>query len=439
MNSNTKSVIKSKEFASSSINPWLIWGCAALFYMYQFAIRISPSIMADQLMCDLEIQACALGTVAAFYYHGYTAMQLPAGLILDRIGVRYPLSFAALLCVTGSILFASSDNLTIMSVGRLLMGIGSSFGFLSCVKTASVWLPPHRLGLAIGLSFMFGTAGATFGGIPIATVSEGAGWQPAMYLLGGIGVLITFLVYSFVRDRKSNPFIIEDAANTEKIGVFDAISIVLKNPQTYILGAYGLIMYIPLSGFADLWGVPVLMQSYGIKKITATGTLTLFYIGMGVGAPLSAIFADYFLSHKKVLMGAAAGLAGLFCVMLYCDQIPFEVMQGTYVLAGFFAGAQFLAFACVCEVNPNQIGATASGIHNMLCMTSGVIFQPLIGKLLEINWDGAMVGGAPLYSQHDYHFALSSIPVCLGVGVLLCLLMKETYPRGRRGKGVTLL
>lgn len=428
MDSNIQTDIKVKNLSVSSINPWLIWGCAAMFYLYQFAIRVSPSVMTDQLMRDLGIQACALGTLSSFYYDGYTVMQLPAGLILDRIGVRYPLALAALLCVSGSLLFTSSLDVTIMSVGRLLMGVGSAFGFLSCVKTASLWLPPHRLGLAIGLSFMFGTIGAS-SNLPLSEITESYGWIQTMYLLSGIGVVIAFLVYTFVRDRKSNPFIAENVENTEEIGIIKAIFIILKNPQTYIFGLFGLIMYIPLSALADLWGVPYLMQSYGIDKLTAAGTVTLFYIGMGAGSPLSAIVADYLLSHKKVMMGSAIGLAVLFCVMIYCNQLPLIVMQGIYLLAGFFAGAQFLAFASVCEINPNQISGCASGIHNMLCMLSGVIFQPLIGKLLEMNWNGSMNEGLPVYSQADYRFALISIPICLIGAILLCFFMKETYPR----------
>lgn len=35
----------------------------------------------------------------------------------------------------------------------------------------------------------------------------------------------------------------------------------LRNPQTWFYGAYGFFMYIPLSGFADLWGVPYITQA----------------------------------------------------------------------------------------------------------------------------------------------------------------------------------
>ena len=102
--------IKVSNRASSSINPWLIWGCAAFFYLYQFIIRSSPSIMADDIMRDLSIQACAYGELASFFYYGYVMMQVPAGLLLDRVGVRNPLTIAALCLMIGAFMFASTGG-----------------------------------------------------------------------------------------------------------------------------------------------------------------------------------------------------------------------------------------------------------------------------------------------------------------------------------------
>ncbi len=130
----------------TTILPWIVWSAPVLFYFYQFAIRVSPSVLADHIMADLGLHATAMGALASWYYIGYTGMQIPVGLLIDRIGVRLPLTCAALMCVTGCYLFSISDSLAVMSAGRLMMGIGSALGFLSCVKTASLWFSPQRFG-----------------------------------------------------------------------------------------------------------------------------------------------------------------------------------------------------------------------------------------------------------------------------------------------------
>ncbi|MBL0942443.1 MAG: MFS transporter, partial [Alphaproteobacteria bacterium] len=107
------SLTQDEKKSNNRILAWAIWLCAGSFYFYQFVIRVSTSVITDELMSELSIQACSVGTMASFYYYGYTTMQIPVGLILDRYGVRIPLILAALMCAVGCAIFAIADSLTI--------------------------------------------------------------------------------------------------------------------------------------------------------------------------------------------------------------------------------------------------------------------------------------------------------------------------------------
>jgi hypothetical protein len=63
----------------SSALPWLICGLAALFYCYEYFLRIAPSVMDHQLRMTYHLDATALGQLIAFYYFAYTPMQLVVG------------------------------------------------------------------------------------------------------------------------------------------------------------------------------------------------------------------------------------------------------------------------------------------------------------------------------------------------------------------------
>ncbi len=117
-----KTIIKPKFRLTT---PILIWGSVAIFYFYQYMVRSFPSVTVVQMMQDLSIQACSIGILASWYYYGYTPMQIPVGLILDRIGVRYPVILAILFCAMGCFIYASADQLPLMGFGRMLMGIGA--------------------------------------------------------------------------------------------------------------------------------------------------------------------------------------------------------------------------------------------------------------------------------------------------------------------------
>src|SRR3954470_19954672 len=80
----------------TALYAWLVCGLGALFYCYEYFLRISPSVMTQDLMRVYHLDAAMLGNLAAFYYYAYTPMQLPVGVLMDRFGPRRLLVFACL-------------------------------------------------------------------------------------------------------------------------------------------------------------------------------------------------------------------------------------------------------------------------------------------------------------------------------------------------------
>ena len=165
----------------------LIWSRVVLFYFLQFVLRVSPNACTDSLMTTYNFDAATLGGIMSFYYVGYVLMQIPAGVILDRIGVRLPVVLSILMCSVGVLLFAIASNATVLSIARLLMGIGSAFGFLSNVKVASLWFDEKKMPLFVGLTLAAGTLGAKVAGSPLVYLLEALGWQSDLEVLAAAG------------------------------------------------------------------------------------------------------------------------------------------------------------------------------------------------------------------------------------------------------------
>jgi MFS family permease len=95
---------------------------------------------------------------------------------------------------------------------------------------------------------------------------------------------------------------------------------------------------------------------------------------------------------------------------------------------GVCNGGQVLVFACVKEISPRRISGTALGFTNAIVMMSGIIFQPLLGELLDWCWDGALgVDGVRIYSEAAYQTAIIAIPVGIAVSWFLLYFVKETH------------
>lgn len=424
---------RTRTFFSKS---WLIWGCAALFYGYQFMLRVSPGVMTNDLMASFHVDACALGTLTGFYYYTYAALQIPVGTLMDRFKPRRMLTFAAVLCSFGAFMFSSADSLPVAALGRAVIGAGSAFAFLSCLKLGTLWFPSQRLPLVVGMTLFLGTMGGVVAGYPMGWLVQATGWREALWLVAFAGFGLAALGWSIVRDKAPKTLqeeILKSHRNDEtypsETSLLTNIRVVMSKPQSWFIALFGAFMYLPLSGFADLWGPPFLMSVYQLDKATAGGAISAMYIGIGLGSPLFPLLCERLKAYKPTIFISALGTLLLLSSIFYLPPLPFWLLIAILFLTGVFLGGQFLGFSMTCALNPLSASGTAGGFHNMMCMLSGVIFQPFIGWLLDYHWNESYVNGIRTYTSSDYTFALSSISISLGLACLVILLIQERYSK----------
>jgi sugar phosphate permease len=405
-----------------------VWLCTAFFYLYQFVIRVSPQAFANDMMSTLNLDACALGSIISLYYIGYASMQIPAGLILDRLGVRYPLTLCCLLCATGAFIFGTSENIMLLSIGRLMMGIGSAFGFISNVKVGSLWFPPRYLSLVVGLTLMLGTVGALTANTPLAMLVEATGWAKAMLYISFAGTITSMLCWLFVEDRTlpTTEGLQPTPQNNSLAHIQETLVAILKNPLSWLLGVYGFLMYLPLAGFGDLWATSYMQSHYGLDRVSANTYVSWFYIGVGLGSPAWPWVLTRFQNYRLSMTLSALLTAVFFGIVLYVPGLPLLTIATLLFLTGAAAGGQFIAFAAVTEINTRERTATASGMHNMLCMLSGVIAQPLIGFVMDRSGltQQCVLSDATTYPPLAYTYGLTVVFVGLALAILIAFSIK---------------
>ena len=91
--------------------------------MYEFFLRVVPSALNQELMRDFHMDAAGLGVISAFFYYGYTPMQIPAGMLADRWGPRKLLTWAVLLCAASIGVFSTTQSFFLLSAARFIMGL----------------------------------------------------------------------------------------------------------------------------------------------------------------------------------------------------------------------------------------------------------------------------------------------------------------------------
>jgi len=181
--------------------PWIICSLAAIFYLYEFILRISPSVMSRELMSAYHLNAKSYGNMAALFYYVFAPMQIVVGLLMDRYGPRRLLTIAALSSSMGLYFFASSHYVAVADFGRLMIGFGSAFAFVGVLKLATIWLPPRRFALFVGATVALGMLGGMIGDLVLTKLVITQGWKLACYIVACCGVLLTVLIFLLVRDK----------------------------------------------------------------------------------------------------------------------------------------------------------------------------------------------------------------------------------------------
>ena len=411
-----------------SVNPWLIWFTAGLFYAYEVVLRTGPSVMTQGIMDYFQLDATHLGLLTVFFYYAYVLCQIPSGMLLDKYGARVVVTVSSLLCATGAVAFGSTDNLHVAQIARFLIGAGSACGFIVCLKLASEWFSPSKFAFIAGLSNMLGTLGATFAGVPLAYLVNSVGWQKAMIILGYFGVIVTILCWTIVKNRPNNKPSNQPTAPV--VGLRKALAVLAFDKQILLAGIIGGLMYVPITSFAELWGVPFLAKSLNVTSEMASFANTMVFVGMAIGSPIIARLAFKQKSYIKLMQKSALAGGLFFMLTAFVDQFGYYPSIVILLVGGMWLGGQVLCFSVVKERVPNQISGTAMAYTNALVMLGGVIFQPLMGFILDLGWRGNIDNvGARVYNLEAYQNAIFAIPICLILSWLLLKLCRDYVPK----------
>jgi len=410
--------------------PWLIVICGMLFYCFNYFLRVSPSVMQNELTHAFHITSTQLGTLVGLYYLAYTPVQLPAGALFDKFGAKYVLFLACSVAMLGLFIFITANSYYSAALGRFLIGLGCAFAYVGTLKLASIWLPPNRFATVAGLTTAVGMISGAYAQQYLTPVVMEIGYQNALKTALVAGIFLCVLIMLLVKNRP------QEILTTNQVmqpivsfrELFNAIKQIFRSKQMWLIGIIGCLLYLPSSVFLDLWGIPYLKSVYHLNAEQATTLSAYTFYGWIISGPLIGIISDKIKRRCLPLTVTGFFAAVLLCTVFYAPGLTLSSLQYIFFFIGFCCGAHPLCFALGKENNPINMSGTAVATTNMLIMAGGAIFQPVVGMLLDLHAQGTLdVDGLPIYLPSDYTFALSVVPLGVALGIFLSLFLKETH------------
>ena len=389
---------------------------AAAFFFYAFVLRVSPSVMVGELMAEFQVGGAVFGTLSSLYFFSYAPLQLPVGMLMDRYGPRLLITVAIMLAALGAILFALAPTLEIAYLGRLLIGFGSGFSFVGALTVSTQLFRPERFAMMTGLVQGLGILGGIVGQAPLGLLVEYSSWRGAVGLLAVAGLVLTIVAWLAIRDR---------AGPSGSGSPMAGLRLVAANRETWLCAVFGLATTAPMLAFGGLWAVPFIMTTHGIERAGAGSLASLLFLGWGLGGPVNGWISDRLGRRKAPMLALALVATAAMAAIVGIRGLSLTTTGALFFVNGFASCVMILAFAAVREHNPPGTTGAAYGLVNTFVVGSGAVFQPLVGWLLDLGWDGTLAAGARIYAEETYRAALWTLPAVSVLGVISAFLMRE--------------
>lgn len=405
---------------SASARGWLIWGTAALFYLYEFFVRVAPAAMEEELQAHFGLTAAALGAAAGAYYFIYSPMQLVSGTMIDRFGAKRVLLVSVAICTFGVFIEVAGSNSAFLVAARFCQGMGSAFAFVGTMYLAAAWFPRSMLALLSGLTTSLGMAGAIIGNAGVARLVDTLGWQTALLITGALGIVIGLLIALIIpAGGSAGPVPEVGEPPAERAGIVAALRVVYANPQSWYIGIVGASLYMPLSILGALWGESYIAALTGADKIGASGAVSMMYVGWMIGGPLAGFVSDRFGTRRPLLVGASIATVAVTAVIALLPSASLTGMYALLLLLGLASTSQVVCFAAAVEHNPARVTGTAIAATNMMIMLLGGLGEWGFGELLDLFSTSANPSPAA------FRAAIWLLPAVNLIGLLAALRLTE--------------
>ena len=410
-----------------------MWGLGAVLYLIAFYQRVAPAVITRELSADFGLSAASLGNLAAFYFYGYVAVQIPTGLLADRWGPRRVLAAGATLTALGTLLFALAPSVVWANTGRLAIGMAAGVAFVSMLKLASHWMPPRNFAFVSGVALFTGVLGATLAGAPLRVAVDAFGWRDVMVASAMVTLAAAIAIWLVVRDdpaeRGYASHFPAETRTARKASIVQQLREVLSYRNTILLflipGAFSGIILT----FAGLWGVPFLVTHYAFSTREAATMASAMLICWSAASMVYGPLSQRIGARKPIYVGGLVASLALWSVVVFVPALPRIALAAVLLAVALAGGAFILTFAFAKESVPSRLGGTASGIANMGVMVGGMLMQPLVGFILDRFWDGAAVNGARVYPYAAYQWGFGVMLIWGAFSLVLLQFTRETNCR----------
>lgn len=372
--------------AISAQRRWAIVGllCVGMMIAYFDRVNLSIALASAEFKAFFQLTDVQRGLLNSAFFWSYALLQIPAGWVTDRFGVKYPYALSFLAWSLVSAVSALAGSFWQLFALRVLLGVAEAIVTPGGMRWIRFNCQENQRGLAVGLYMAAAKVGPALGPALAAMLLTAYGWRP-MFVILGLGSLIWLPPWmGLVRndDRKL------EAAAAKAGTPAVPFSRILRNPVIWGI-VVGTFCYQYFVYFCMTWMPAYFAERRGLS-LQNTGAYTMFsFLGMATVATLAGWAGDRLIGRgwdpikvRKAFIYAGFLTASTEVFGAYAHSTSAALFWAIFSLSGLG-----LMTANYWALTPTILPATAVGrvvgVQNCAASVSGIAASLITGWLKQ--------------------------------------------------------
>ena len=420
----------------NSRRSWLVLGAATFAYIVAVLQRSSLGVAGVAATDRFHVSAALLSSLAVIQLIVYAGLQIPVGVILDRVGSRFLIGLGAALMLVGQASLAVAPTIGVAIIARILVGAGDAMTFISVLRLLPNWFGGRKLPIASQWVGTFGQVGQILSAIPLSLILHSEGWSTTFLIASGASGLALLAVILLVRNGTSPVTSSIPTASGTPTAPFRQLRDALGRPGTRLGFWSHFVTQSSGTVFSLLWGFPFLSVALGYGPTNASLLLALMVVTAIVSGPmLGLLTARYPLRRSTIVLGIVVAMGVAWTVVLaWPGRPPVWAVVLLIVVISIGGPGSLIGFDFARTFNPLRNLGSATGIVNVGGFLASFVMMFLIGVVLDTLNRG---GPATLYSLPGFRIAFLVQYLVVGIGVVfLIVARRQTRRRMHEQEGI---
>lgn len=373
--------------------------------------RTNISVAATMITDDLHLSSVQLGLIFSAFGWTYAALQIPGGILADRIKTRILYTICLVIWSLATVLQGFAAGFAMLFALRLAIGVFEAPSFPMNNRIVTSWFPDKERGSALGMYTSGQYLGLAFLAPIMTSLQYYAGWQGLFIVTGIAGIIWGIAWYFIYRDPLEHP-----KANKAELDYIESGGGLINKTAGKHQSPFRWADLKEVFSHRKLWGIylgqfclgstlwffltwfPTYLVKYRGMDFLKSGFLaSVPFLAATAGILASGFISDYMMK-KGLSQGTARKTPVITGLLLTVSIIGANYVESPawiiffMCLAFFGNGFAAITWIFVSVLAPKHLIGLTGGVFNFIGNLAAVFIPIIIGFIVEDgNFEPALI------------------------------------------------